>query len=473
MLLIVAISAPVLAVILAGIVYVANLKKVPPNKVGIFTGRGKESVYVRGASKFRMPGFVQYDEILLEPIPIEIQLRDALSKENVPINVDAVGLVRLGTSDQMLKTSVERFLSSDKAALKNQINEILNGSLRGVVAKMTPEEINSDRDQLRTNVIDDAGSSLANIGMEVDVLTIATISDSVGYLSSLGEKRTAEVKRDAIIAKANADRDSRIQSADAKRASETAEAEAETAIAQANEERDRELAQIKARIDAEQATAAQAGPLADQQARKAVVVAQEQANAAQEEAAVQVELKKAERERAAQEARIVVPARAAREAAVERAEGEKQAAILAGQAEAEARKAAAAAVETEQRAEAAGLLARLSAEAEGQQKLAAALNAFGPDARQLKLAPDYLDALVKSVAAAAKPVEGIERISVIGSSSDAGDTIGLLQGVSPKSVAKIVEVLRENNIDIASLLGSSGSSEQPVANASVEEKTAV
>lgn len=318
------------------LVYVRNYIKVPPNEVGVFTGLGKTPTVVRGGAKFRVPGLVRVDMMSLEPVPVDIKLRGSLSSERVPINVDAVGMIRYGASDEMLQTAVQRFLTSDPDSLKQQINEILSGSMRGIVAKMTPEEINSDREKLRENVIDDAGGSLAKIGMEVDVLTVAGISDDVGYLSALGEKRTAEVKRDASIAKAEAERDSKIKSAQAKQAGDVAQAQADTAIASANEERDKELAAIKAAVDAENAKASQAGPLAEAQAKKAVVIAEQEAEAAREQARVQVEQQRAERAKEALVADVIAPADAQQQATVTRAQGERQARILQAQADAEA-----------------------------------------------------------------------------------------------------------------------------------------
>lgn len=280
---IIAVVVAVIIFIVLPAIYVKNYVKVPPNEVAVFTGRGKPKV-VRGGARFKIPGIERVDIMSLEPFNVSINLKNALSNDGVPVNVEAVGLVRIGSADEAVQTAVQRFLTSDLDELQQQINEILAGSLRGITATMTVEDLNSNRDSLARSVVEEAGGDLARIGMEVDVIKIAGISDFNGYLESLGQRRIAEVKRDAAIGTAEAERDSQIQSAKARQAGSVAQAEADTAIASANQKRDVELARLRAQTEAENAEADQAGPLAQATAEKAVGIAREQAEAARVEA---------------------------------------------------------------------------------------------------------------------------------------------------------------------------------------------
>ena len=306
------------------IVYVKNYIKVPPNEVAVFTGRGTPKV-VRGGARFRVPGIERVDIMSLEPFNVSINLQNALSNNGVPVNVEAVGLVRIGSADEAVQTAVQRFLTSDLNDLQRQINEILAGSLRGITATMTVEDLNSNRDTMARSVVEEAGSDLARIGMEVDVLKIAGISDHNGYLESLGQRRIAEVKRDATVGTAEAERDAQIQSAKARQAGSVAQAEAETAIATANQRRDVELARLRAQTEAENAQADQAGPLANARAQKDVGIATEQAEAARVQARIEVEQRRAEQAQAALQADVIAPAEAQRQADIARAEGQRQA----------------------------------------------------------------------------------------------------------------------------------------------------
>ncbi|MGO4203108.1 SPFH domain-containing protein [Rhodococcus sp. TAF43] len=477
------------------LVYVRNYIKVPPNEVAVFTGRGKPKV-VRGGARFKIPGIERVDIMSLEPFNVSINLQNALSNDGVPVNVEAVGLVRIGSADEAVQTAVQRFLTSDLDELRRQINEILSGSLRGITATMTVEDLNSNRETLARSVVEEAGTDLARIGMEVDVLKIAGINDHNGYLESLGQRRIAEVKRDAAVGTANAERDAQIQSAKARQEGAVAQAEADTAIATANQARDVELAKLRARTEAENAEADQAGPLARATAEKAVRIALEQAEAARVEARIEVEQRRAEQAKAALEADVIAPAEAERQAAVARAEGEKQAAILKADAnaeaarrsgaaqadsrklaadavraeqqaeadgikarlgaEAEGRKVSADALRAEQQAEADGLRARLEAEADGKRKVAEALNAYTPAAAQMLMLPDVLAALVEATEAAAKPVGDIDRISIVGSADGVSGSVGSILGISPSTIAGVIETLESSGIDITGILNSVG-----------------
>src|SRR6188508_3041887 len=128
MIAIVATIAALLLFVALPIVYVKNYIKVPPNEVAVFTGRGTPKV-VRGGARFRVPGLERVDTMSLEPFNLNIELQKALSRGGVPINVDAVGLVRIGSTDEAIMTAVERFLTADANSLQMQINEILAGSL--------------------------------------------------------------------------------------------------------------------------------------------------------------------------------------------------------------------------------------------------------------------------------------------------------------------------------------------------------
>ncbi|MDG4663997.1 flotillin family protein [Mycobacterium sp. 236(2023)] len=460
MIVIVAVVAGLLLFVALPIVYVKNYIKVPPNEVAVFTGRGTPKV-VRGGARFRVPGIERVDIMSLEPFNVSINLQNALSNNGVPVNVEAVGLVRIGSADEAVQTAVQRFLTSDLNELQRQINEILAGSLRGITATMTVEDLNSNRDTLARSVVEEAGSDLARIGMEVDVLKIAGISDANDYLKSLGQRRIAEVKRDATVGTAEAERDAQIQSARARQAGSIAQAEADTAIATANQKRDVELARLRAQTEAENAQADQAGPLANARAQKDVGIAIEQAEAARVQARIEVEQRRAEQSQAALQADVIAPAEAQRAADIARAEGQRQATILAGQAAADARKAAADALRVERQAEADGIKARLVAEAAGKKEIAAALNSYSPEAARLQTLPDVLQSVVKATEAAAMPLSEIERLSIIGGASDTQDALGGLLGVSPLAVAKIVETLKSSGIDLAGMLNRSP--EQAVA----------
>lgn len=472
----VAVLAIIAVFVLVAIVYAKNYVKVPPNQVAVFTGRGKQKI-VRGGARFKMPVIERVDIMELEPFNVPVSVTGIIAVDGVPVNVDGVGLIKFGSTNDAIATAVERFLTSDRRELQNQVREILAGNMRGIVAQMTVEQLNNNREEFRRSVLQEAGADFQRIGMELDVLTIQNITDSRGYLEALGEKRIAEVKRDAAIGKAHAQRDAQIAEAEAKRQGDTAQAVADTQIAQANRERDLELARIAALVDAERATAAQAGPRAQAEARKAVVVADAEAQRAEEEAQISVEEMRSKRHEQAQRADVIIPAEARKQAAILDADAARQAAIaqaeaaaesrrLAGSAEAEARTVAATAHRAELEASAEGKKADLLAEAEGQRELADALNAYSEAAARLQVLPLLIKQLPEMAAAVAAPMGNIDNMVVI----DSGKGGGGITDAVPQLLLKTVAAAQAMGIDIPALLG--GALSGPITPPAKDGKTA-
>ncbi|NHC15397.1 flotillin family protein [Motilibacter deserti] len=494
---VVAVAAIVTVLLLVGLVYAKNYVKVPPNQVAVFTGRGRLRT-VRGGARFRVPVIERVDIMQLEPFNVEARVENVYSTNGVPVNVTAVGLIRFGSTEEAIATAVERFLTSDRHSMHNQVAEILAGNMRSIVSQMTVEELNSNRDELKRRVVDEAEAAFEPIGMQLDVLTIQTISDTNGYLEALGQTRIAEVKRDAEIGQANARRDAMIRAASADREGRTAEAEAATQIAQAERERDLELARISALVEAERSRAAQAGPLAEAEARKAVIVAEVAIERQRQEAQIAVEEQRALRAEQAQRADVTVPAEARRQAAVIDAQGLREAVIaraeadarqreLQGQSDARARTYVAEAKQRELEAEAQGerarLLARadgeqalllaqaegekarLLASAEGQAELAEALNAFTTEAARLNVLPQLIAALPEIAQAVAAPMGNIDSMVVLNGGSGGEDAISRVAGSVPTLLLQVLETAKAGGLDLAQLLGAaSGSSDVAAVN---------
>ena len=459
--------------VLIGMIYAKNYIKVPPNQVAVFTGRGKQKI-VRGGARFRVPVVERVDIMELEPFNVQVQVANIISRDGVPVNVEGVGLIKFGSTDEAIATAVERFLTSNRQELHNQVQEILGGNMRGIVSQMTVEELNNNREEFRRRVLEEAGTDFQKIGMELDVLTIQNISDNNGYLESLGRKRIAEVRRDAEIGEANAQRDAKIAAAEAKQLGDTAQAAADVAIAQAERDKDLELARIEALVEAQRATAAQAGPLADAEARKGVVIAEADAERAKVEAEIAVEAKRGERESEAQRANVIIPAQAEKEAAVLRAEGEKGAAIakaeaeaeerrLSGAAEAEARTVAADALQHELEAEANGARAKLLAEADGKAQLAVALKTFDDAALRAQTAPRLIELLPDIMRAVGEPLAGVDSITVLDGGADGNGGLSGFMDQLPRQMARGALMLQSVGVDLGGLLGGSSNVETSVA----------
>jgi flotillin len=251
----------VLALILLVILTIKNLIViVPPNIAAIITGRKRVAEdggtvgyrTVMGGRTMRIPIIEQVNWLSLSTIPLELSVDDAFSKGNIPLNVKAIANVKIASDPEIVfNNAVERLLGKNITQIEALARETLTGNLRGVLAKLTPEEVNEDRLGFAKHLSDEADHDLKKLGLQLDVLKIQHVADRVGYLTSIGEKRTAEALRDAEIAKASAISETRQKQAEAHKLAEVAMADNEAEIKQ-RQAAARQLAQIaEANADAE------------------------------------------------------------------------------------------------------------------------------------------------------------------------------------------------------------------------------
>jgi len=251
----------VLALILLVILTVKSLIViVPPNIAAIITGRKRVAEEggtvgyrtVMGGRTMRIPIIEQVNWLSLSTIPLELSVDDAFSKGNIPLNVKAIANVKIASDPEIVfNNAVERLLGKNINQIEALARETLTGNLRGVLAKLTPEEVNEDRLGFAKHLSDEADHDLKKLGLQLDVLKIQHVADKVGYLASIGEKRTAEALRDAEIAKASAIAETRQKQAEAHKVAEVAMADNEAEIKQ-RQAAARQLAQIaEANADAE------------------------------------------------------------------------------------------------------------------------------------------------------------------------------------------------------------------------------
>jgi flotillin len=231
----------VLAIIVLAFIK-ANLHICPPNEILIFSGRkrrlpdGTEVGYriIKGGRGFKIPIVETVHRMSLATIPIEIEIKGALSSGIIPLNVQGMANIKVaGTEEAGLSNAVERFLGKTPDHISQVAREVLEGNLRGVLATLSPEEANNKRLDFANRVIKEARDDLQKLGLVLDTFKILNISDEQGYLESIGRKKNAEVRRDARIVEAEAEAEARRVSAEAKKKGNVAEAEADMVIVEA------------------------------------------------------------------------------------------------------------------------------------------------------------------------------------------------------------------------------------------------
>ncbi|MGD2268969.1 MAG: SPFH domain-containing protein [Desulfobacterales bacterium] len=217
----------------------ANLRICHPNEILVFSGRkrklkdGAEVGYrvIKGGRGLKIPIIESVTHLPLTIIPIDIELSGALTNGLIPVNIEAMANIKIaGSEEEGLSSALERFLGKNLNDISQIARENLEGSLRGVLAKLTPEDANNNRLEFAEKVVQQARDDLGRLGLVLDTFKIKHLSDNEGYLDAIGRKKNAEVRRDAEIAEANAEAESKQVAAEAKKKGNVAEAEADVTI---------------------------------------------------------------------------------------------------------------------------------------------------------------------------------------------------------------------------------------------------
>lgn len=263
---IVAILIPVVVFIFFALVFVyaSRVKKVGPNEVLVISGRGEgrrelgddiESKFriVTGGRAFIWPILERVDDLSLEIMTIDITTPDVPTVQGVPVTVDGVAQIKIGSDEHSIRTAAIQFLSKTQAEVEHVAHETLAGHLRAILGTLTVEQLYKDREAFAQRVQEVSGEDMASMGLEIVSFVIKDISDTEGYLEALGRPRIAQVKRDATIGEAEAARDATIESARARQEGESAKFDAETKIAESRKDYEVQKAQYEAETNRKQA----------------------------------------------------------------------------------------------------------------------------------------------------------------------------------------------------------------------------
>src|SRR6185436_777769 len=257
----------VLLFVLKAFIYIGR-----PNEVLVFSGSkqkmadGSESGIreIRGEWAFQTPYFESMvGRMDLRTIPVNINVVGAYSQGGIAMNVHAVANVKVSSQPVALKNAIERFLGRDPEEIRRVAKETLEGHLRGVLATLTPEEVNEDRLKFANALVEEAEADFLKLGLTLDTLKILNVSDEVRYLDSIGRQQIAAVIRDAEIAETTAVSDAKQVEASANQRGQVAVQQARTTVIQ----RENALRQLKAEMEAEAKSEDERALAAAEQAR--------------------------------------------------------------------------------------------------------------------------------------------------------------------------------------------------------------
>src|SRR6267378_1841724 len=248
-------------------IWASRYTKVGPNEVLVISGRKRRMIdpdgtprdvgfrIVKGGGVFVYPVVEKVDILKLELMTIDVQTPEVYTSKGVPVKVDGVAQIKVKGDDISIATAAEQFLSKGTEDIKSIAMQTLEGHLRAILGTMTVEDIYQNRDAFASKVQEVAAGDMANMGLGIVSFTIRDIKDGQGYLEALGKPRIAQVKRDAQIAQAEADRDSMIRSAQATQAGQEAKFVADTKIAEAQRDYQTNVAQYQAAVNQRKAEA--------------------------------------------------------------------------------------------------------------------------------------------------------------------------------------------------------------------------
>jgi flotillin len=266
------------ALVLALAVVRALVHVCRPNEVLVFAGRRHRALdggsvgfrVVSGGRAFRIPLLERVERMDVSLLSVPMSITGAYSLGGIPLTVQAVANVKVSSDPEVLGNALERFLGHGRATIAEVARETLEGHLRGVLATMTPEEVNEDRLTFADRLSDEAGEDLRQLGLQLDTLKIQHVSDERSYLDSIGRVRIAEVLRAAEVAESDAVRAAEELEAAANARARVVEAQAQARVQQHHHAVRERKAELEARARSEEERASAAAEEARAEAEKAL-----------------------------------------------------------------------------------------------------------------------------------------------------------------------------------------------------------
>lgn len=425
----------------------SRYKKCPSDKIMVIygsvgktkDGTSRAAKCIHGGASFVMPFFQAYSFLDLTPISISVDLKNALSRQNIRIDVPSVFTVGISTEPGVMQNAAERLLGLKLSDIQDLAKDIILGQLRLVIALMDIEEINTDRDKFLEAVSRNVEGELKKIGLRLINVNVTDINDESGYIEALGKeaaakaindakRSVAEKNRDGSIGEANAVRDERIEVASANSTAVEGENESQAKISQSNARR----RQIEAEAERE---ASVAEMIAKANAKKEAYKAEQEAEKA-----------RAEREKSTLEADVIVKQEIEKRKMELQAEAEAEMMRRKAQGEADALRAM-------KEAEAQGMLEVLSKQALGFEKLVKAAGGKADDAVKM-LISDKIEQLVATQVEAVKGIN-IDKVTVWDGMNgrNGGSTTSDFIASMLKSVPPLNEMFKMSGMQLPAFLG--------------------
>lgn len=442
--------------IIVGIVVIALILivmtgyvKSPSDTAYIISGLKKEPKYVIGRSSIRIPFLQRMDKLMLKMISVDVKTEDSVpTNDYINVNIDSAVKVKVSSDPAKMKIAASNFLNKNEEYIRSSVVDVLQGNVREIIGQMKLEEIVQDRKKFADKVQENAAPDMAKMGLDIVSFNVQNVTDNGNVIENLGIDRVVSISKSAQISRAESERDIAVAKASAEKQANDARVEAETAIAEQNNALEIKKQELKKQSDIKKAEADAAYEIQEQEQRKTIEIATADANIAKQEKEAEIKEKEIAVKEKSLDAEVKKQADAEKYARIQKADADKYEAEQRAEAEKITKLKEAEAIQARSIAEAEGtkakgiaeaeaIKAKGLAEAEAMEKKAEAMAKYGKAAMTdmiIKVLPQMAEAI-------AKPLESIDKVSIIGSAGDSG--MSTISDNVPQVLAKTIESVKE------------------------------
>lgn len=442
--------------IIVGIVVIALILivmtgyvKSPSDTAYIISGLKKEPKYVIGRSSIRIPFLQRMDKLILKMISVDVKTEDSVpTNDYINVNIDSAVKVKVSSDPAKMKIAASNFLNKNEEYIRSSVVDVLQGNVREIIGQMKLEEIVQDRKKFADKVQENAAPDMAKMGLDIVSFNVQNVTDNGNVIENLGIDRVVSISKSAQISRAESERDIAVAKAAAEKQANDARVEAETAIAEQNNALEIKKQELKKQSDIKKAEADAAYEIQEQEQRKTIEIATADANIAKQEKEAEIKEKEIAVKEKSLDAEVKKQADAEKYARIQKADADKYEAEQRAEAEKIAKLKEAEAIQARSIAEAEGtkakgiaeaeaIKAKGLAEAEAMEKKAEAMAKYGKAAMTdmiIKVLPQMAEAI-------AKPLESIDKVSIIGGAGDSG--MSTISDNVPQVLAKTIESVKE------------------------------
>jgi flotillin len=458
-----------IAIVLFLFILASGYVKASPDKAFIISGLRKKPKVLIGKAGIKIPFFEKKDVLNLQLIPIDVKTSSAVpTADYININVDAAVNVKISDNPERLALASQNFLNKDVGYIAGVVREVLEGNMREIVGTMHLEEMVTNRKMFADAVQSNAAPDLAAMGLDIISFNVQNFVDDEHVIENLGVDNVVKISKDAAISRANAEKEIKKAQASAAQEANDAQVASDTAIAERKNELEIRKAELKKDADIKRAVADAAYEIQNQEQRKSIEVANANADIARQERTIELKKKEAEVTEQALDAEIKKKADAdkyrrekeaeaslieiQRKADADKYQREKEADIkkINAEADLEAKKKEAEGIKAVGEAEADAIRAKGLAEAEATEKKADAMKKYG-EAAMLEM---IVKALPEMASAIAKPLESIDKVTII-DSGNGESGVSSMGNYVPQVLTKTIEAVKETTgFDLTDVLKS-------------------